>query len=75
MRAVILGAPLRALWHGHVVDEDAHLAAGSVLLLGLLVEGLEHLGDGPQLQPIFVWVVGVEPVRHGDDTVVERRVC
>ena len=61
--AVVLGAAPRALRHGHVVQEDAHLAAGAVLLLGLLVEELQHLCDLAQLQPVLVRVVGVEPVR------------
>eukprot|EP00964_Phaeocystis_antarctica_P059336 scaffold35216_cov62-Phaeocystis_antarctica.AAC.1 len=72
-RAVVLGAPPRALRHRHVVEEDAHLAAGSVLivpspilaLLGLLVEGLQHLRDLAELQPVLVRVVSVEPVRQG----------
>ena len=63
-RAVVLGAAPRALRHGHVVQEDAHLAAG-VAPLGLLVEELQHLCDLVQLQPVLVRVVGVEPVRQG----------
>ena len=62
-RAVVLGAAPRALRHRDVVQEDAHLAAGAVLLLGLLVEELQHLCDLAQLQPVLVRVVGVEPVR------------
>eukprot|EP00964_Phaeocystis_antarctica_P105338 scaffold70379_cov65-Phaeocystis_antarctica.AAC.2 len=64
-RAVILGASPRALRHRHIVEEDAHLAAGSVLLLGLLVEGLQHFRDLAELQPVLVRVLGVEPVRQG----------
>ena len=68
-RAVVLGAAPRALRHGHVVQEDAHLAARpppSIFgRLGLLVEELQHLGDLAQLQPVLVGVVGVEPVRQG----------
>eukprot|EP00964_Phaeocystis_antarctica_P042664 scaffold24458_cov56-Phaeocystis_antarctica.AAC.1 len=64
-RTVILGAPLRALRHRHVVEEDAHLAANSIPLLGLLVKDLQHVRDRAQLQPVLVRVVSVEPVRPG----------
>ena len=64
-RAVVHGDPPSALRHRHVVEEDAHLAAGSVLLFGLLVEYLQHMGDRAQLQPVLVRMIGIKPVRPG----------
>ena len=61
-RAVVLGAPPGALRHRDVVEEHAHLAAGAVLQLGMLVEDLQYVRDRAQLQPVLVRVVGVEPV-------------
>eukprot|EP00964_Phaeocystis_antarctica_P025616 scaffold14415_cov56-Phaeocystis_antarctica.AAC.3 len=59
-RAVVHVASPRALRHRHVVEEDAHLAAVSVLL-GSLVEDLQHVRDRAELQPVLVRVVSVEP--------------
>ena len=76
-RAVVLGAAPRALRHGDVVEEDAHLAARPRLSkcghLGLLLEELQHLCDLAQLQPVLVRVVGVEPVRRGGRALVACR--